>query len=224
MSTSGQQQRRSSLSGTDFNASSGHPPLAEGASRLPVPEMNGPRSRSPQRVPSFTSFSPRVPNTSPLEPSGFDRGPTQGASRVDPGRGRRESVSNSSHRLGGRVAVKFRLPVNGVANSGISVRQALDRAPLSQSGTYSLHDIASNSGGTISLRVCQNGYRMKTYVIQLSSDHEGHVDLQSLARRTARAIVHYMQHSGINVIWDRVVIQRLEQIGPGVWIPVLTIH
>jgi len=151
MSTSGPQQRRSSLSGTDFNASSGHPPFAEGASRLPVPEMNGPRSRSPQRVSSFSSFSPRIPNTSPPESSGFDRGPAQGASRVDSGSGRRESVSNPSHRPGGRVAVKFRL--NGVANSGISVRQALDRARLSESGSYSLQEIAPNSGGTISLKV-----------------------------------------------------------------------
>lgn len=42
---------------------------------------------------------------------------------------------------------------------------------------------------------------MKKYTIPLSSDHGGYVDLQTLARRTARAIVHYMQVSPVLAAW-----------------------
>jgi len=52
----------------------------------------------------------------------------------------------------------------------------------------------------------------------LSTDSSGYVNLQSLARRTARAIVHFMQVNGISLSSDRVMIHRLEEISPGIWI------
>jgi hypothetical protein len=58
----------------------------------------------------------------------------------------------------------------------------------------------------------------------MSTDPSGYVNLQSLARRTARAIVHFMQANGIFLPWERVVIHRLEEISPGIWIPVLITH
>jgi hypothetical protein len=93
------------------------------------------------------------------------------------------------------------------------------------------------------LRHQWSGYHSNTYEIPLSADYNGYVNTSSLARRTARAIVHFMQvnatlrtwffnngliyrpqANGIMLPWDRVVIHRLEEIRPGTWIPVLTTH
>lgn len=43
------------------------------------------------------------------------------------------------------------------------------------------------------LRDQWSGYRSNIYSIPLSSDYNGYVDMQSLARRTSRAIVHFME-------------------------------
>lgn len=139
-------QRRSVHSGTDFQAGS-HRSARDGQN---ASGMSGPSSR---RV-SFSSIvsAPRI-SASPLlpEPTGLNHGPARGAPRVNPGMGRRGSVSVPFHQLGRRISLKFRL--NGAANSGISVRQALYRERLSQRKTYSLHDIAPNMSGMITLRV-----------------------------------------------------------------------
>lgn len=145
-------QRRSFHSGTDFNPGS-HPShsVRDG---INASGMGGPPSHSPRRV-AFSSVVSRIPSASPPppEPTGLNHGPARGAPRVGPGMGHRESVSIPFHRLGRRISLKFRL--NGAANSGISVRQALalDRERLSQRSTYLLHDIAPNMSGMITLRV-----------------------------------------------------------------------
>ncbi|KAI9507169.1 hypothetical protein F5148DRAFT_981764 [Russula earlei] len=124
--------------------------------------------------------------------------------------------------MGGRLPVKFRL--SGEAHSGISVMDALDRVRLSQGRPYMLHDMSPDHFGKITLKVRWNGYHSNTYSIPLSTDHLGYLDSQSLARRTARAIAHFMQNNHILLTWDRVVIHRLEETRPGIWIPVLTTH
>jgi hypothetical protein len=37
-------------------------------------------------------------------------------------------------------------------------------------------------------------------------------------------LIHYSQTNGISLSWHRVVMHRLEEISPGVWIPVLITH
>lgn len=125
-------------------------------------------------------------------------------------------------RPGGHVTIKFRL--KGATHSGISVSEALDRARLSQGSAYLMHDVSMDMTGKISIRIRWSGYRSNTYSIPLGTDYHGYVDLQSLARRTSRAIVHFMESNGIALPWHRVVIHRLEEIGPGIWFPVLTTH
>ncbi|KAH9991440.1 hypothetical protein BJV77DRAFT_1007459 [Russula vinacea] len=121
------------------------------------------------------------------------------------------------------VAIKFRL--KGSTHSGISLSEALERVRLSTGNAYLMHDIASDMyGGKIQLRVRWSGYRSNTYSIPMSADYHGYIDLQSLARRTSRAIAHFMQLNGIALAWNRVVIHRLEESNPGTWIPVLTTH
>jgi hypothetical protein len=87
-----------------------------------------------------------------------------------------------------------------------------------------LRDIAPDMYRKITIKVRWSGYRSNTYEIPLSTDLSGYVNLESLARRTARAIVHFMQASRISLSSDRVVIHRLEEISPGIWIPVLITH
>ncbi|KAI9448568.1 hypothetical protein H4582DRAFT_2107817 [Lactarius indigo] len=123
-------------------------------------------------------------------------------------------------RPGGGVNIKFRL--KGGYRQGISLSEATDSARLSRSVSYSLHDLAPDARGRITLKV--RAFRSLTYEIPVSAEYDGHVNLQSLARRIARAIVHFMTSNAIALSWDRVVLHRLEEITPGIWIPVLTTH
>jgi len=126
---------------------------------------------------------------------------------------------DTNHVMGTRPPVKFRL--SGQKRSGISVMDALQRVPLSQSRPYMMQDIAPDMYGKITLKVRWTGYHSNTYSIPLERSYEGYLDLQSLARRSARAIVHFMQANNIFLSWDRVMIHHLEEIRPGIWIPVL---
>jgi len=114
--------------------------------------------------------------------------------------------------------------MKGGFRQGISLSEATDSARLSRSVSYSLHDLAPDARGRITLKVRWAGFRSLTYEIPVSTDYDGHVNLQSFARRIARAIVHFMTSNHIALSWDRVVLHRLEEVTPGIWIPVLTTH
>ena len=81
-----------------------------------------------------------------------------------------------------------------------------------------------------------------TYEIPVDG-YEGRVQLQTLARRIARACVHFLQVNAcsstpinvangshpaslqanmIPISWDRVILYHLEEISIGVWQPVLS--
>jgi len=167
--------------------------------------------------PFMSSGQPMTPYPSQYRPKRARR-----ASSVGPGMGHGGYVPDMYHRPGGRVAIKFRL--TGEHRSGITLNEALSSERLSQSRPYMLHDIAPDMYRKITLKVRWSGYRSNIYDIPLSTDPSGYVNLQSLARRTARAIVHFMQANGIFLSWERVVIHRLEEISPGIWIPVLITH
>lgn len=166
-----------------------------------------------------------VPSAPPMTPYASHYGlpkRARRASSVGPGMGMGFVPSDMYHRPGGRINIKFRL--KGGNNSGISVNEALNRERLSQSHAYLMHDIAPDMSNRITLKVRWSGYHSNTYEIPLSGDYNGYVNISSLARRTARAIVHFMQANGIMLPWDRVVVHRLEEIRPGIWIPVLITH
>jgi hypothetical protein len=191
----------------------------------------GPRGRT-LSTGGGVSFGPSaiIPSAPPMTPypSHYSAKRMRRASSVGPAMGSMGSmgyagiVGDPYHRPGGNVTIKFRL--KGANHSGISVAEALDRQRLSQSNGYLMHDIAPDMYGKISLKVRWSGYRSNTYNMPLSADYRGYVDLQSLARRSSRAIVHFMQSNGISLPWHRVVVHRLEEISPGIWIPVLTTH
>lgn len=174
------------------------------------------------------SFGPPgalVPSAPPMTPYASHYGlpkRARRASSVGPGMGMGYVAPDMYHRPGGRINIKFRL--KGESNSGISINEALNRERLSQSHAYLMHDIAPDMTSRITLKVRWSGYHSNTYEIPLSGDYNGYVNIASLARRTARAIVHFMQTNGIMLPWDRVVVHRLEEIRPGIWIPVLITH
>jgi len=143
------------------------------------------------------------------------------ASSVGPGMGLTGYAPDPYRRPGG-VHVKFRM--KGGFRQGISLAEATDSARLSRSVSYSLHDLAPDARGRITLKVRWAGFRSLTYEIPVSTDYDGLVNLQSFARRIARAIVHFMTSNHISLSWDRVVLHRLEEVTPGIWIPVLTTH
>ncbi|KAN0140255.1 hypothetical protein V8E53_002151 [Lactarius tabidus] len=143
------------------------------------------------------------------------------ASSVGPGMGLASYAPDPYRRPGG-VNVKFRL--KGGYRQGITLSEATESARLSRSVSYSMHDLAPDARGRITLKVRWAGFRSLTYEIPVSTEYDGYVNQQSLARRVARAIVHFMTSNAIALSWDRVVLHRLEEITPGIWIPVLTTH
>lgn len=179
-------------------------------------------------------FGPQalVPTAPPMTPypSHYSAKRSRRASSVGPGGGGMGYAGivgdpyrgHSGRHHGGHAPVKFR--VKGSQQSGISVNEALDRVRLSSGTGYMMHDLCMDMSGKISLKIRWSGYRSNVYSIPLSTDYNGYVDMQSLARRTARAIVHFMETNGISLPWHRVVMHRLEENQPGVWLPVLMTH
>jgi len=166
-----------------------------------------------------------LPSAPPMTPysghSGHYSKRGRRASSVGPGMGLVGYTPDPYRRPGG-VNIKFRL--KGGYRQGISLSDATDSARLSRSTNYSMHDLAPDARGRITLKVRWAGFRSLTYEIPISAEYDGFVNLQSLARRIARAIVHFMTSNHVALSWDRVVLHRLEEITPGIWIPVLTTH
>jgi len=163
---------------------------------------------------------PPTQSMTPYTPHHFSKRGRRSSS-VGPGMGLGGYAPDPFRRPGG-VNVKFRL--KGGYRQGISLSEATDSARLSRSMNYSMHDLAPDHRGRITLKVRWAGYRSLTYEIPISAEYDGYVNLQSLARRIARAIGHFMTSNHIALPWERVTLHRLEEITPGIWIPVLTTH
>ncbi|KAH9970828.1 hypothetical protein BGW80DRAFT_1175521 [Lactifluus volemus] len=125
------------------------------------------------------------------------------------------------YRLPGGVTIKFR--PSGGHRDGISLTEAMNSVRLSRSHPYAIREIA-DMRGRLTLKVRWTGYRSLVYEIPVSSEFDGSVNLQSLVRRISRAIVHFMNKNAISLHWDRVVVHRVEEAQPGIWIPVLSTH
>ncbi|PIL36862.1 hypothetical protein GSI_00552 [Ganoderma sinense ZZ0214-1] len=117
------------------------------------------------------------------------------------------------------TVIKFKR--KGGFRSGITLGEAMSDAHLSQNHEYSLYDLNADARGRIILKIRWTGYNSMTY--ELPADcYDGRVELQTLARRIARACVHFLQANMIPVSWDRVILYHLEEISPGTWQPVLS--
>ncbi|KAI0347496.1 hypothetical protein BDW22DRAFT_533546 [Trametopsis cervina] len=146
---------------------------------------------------------------------------TPGLSR----RRRHSSVSarslgrGASMRMSSTVAVKFRR--KGGFRSGITLGEAMASVRLSGNDSYTFHDLNVDSRGRIILKIRWPGYTSMTYEIPVDG-YEGRVQLTTLARRIARACVHFLQANMVPISWDRVILYQLEETSIGVWQPVLS--
>jgi hypothetical protein len=217
---------------TGYPDSYDNSPLSDNFIPPPMDDGFGARGRS-HSIGGGGGFAPPalLPSALPMTPypSHYSSKRSRRSSSVGPGMGMGMGMGMGvvgygadPYRRHGGVNVKFRL--KGGYRQGISLTEATDSARLSRSVTYSLHDLAPDARGRITLKVRWAGYRSLTYEIPVSQDYDGYVNLQSLVRRVARAIVHFMTSNHIALSWDRVVLHRLEEITPGIWIPVLTTH
>jgi hypothetical protein len=99
-----------------------------------------------------------VPVTPPMTPSHshYSAKRSRRASSAGPGGVGFTAVGDPYHGYSGRhpsghSAIKFRLTRS--THSGISVREALDRVPLSQGNAYLMRDVSMDMSGKISLKV-----------------------------------------------------------------------
>ncbi|KAF7790096.1 hypothetical protein EIP86_001046 [Pleurotus ostreatoroseus] len=115
--------------------------------------------------------------------------------------------------------VKFRR--KGGYRNGVSLGEAMANVRLSGNDDYTFHELNVDGRGRIILKVRWSGYTSMTYEIPVDG-YEGRVQLQTLARRIARACVHFLQANMIPISWDRVILYHLEEISIGVWQPVLS--
>jgi hypothetical protein len=147
-------------------------------------------------------------------------------SAVVPRRQRRHSAVSftsrpppmDNYRRPSTTHIKFKR--KGAFSAGINLSEAQSHVRLSSNDSYSIHDFHAERG-RIHLKIRWAGYNSLTYEIPLDG-YDGHVSLQTLARRISRACVHYLQANVIPVPWDRVELHHLEEISYGVWQPMLS--
>ncbi|EMD40464.1 hypothetical protein CERSUDRAFT_44829 [Gelatoporia subvermispora B] len=109
----------------------------------------------------------------------------------------------------------------GGTRTGITLGEAMASVRLSGSDSYSVHDLGADHRGRIILKIRWPGYTSMTYEIPVDG-YDGRVELETLARRIARACTHYIQANMIPISWDRVILYHLEEISIGTWQPVLS--
>ncbi|KAJ8456714.1 hypothetical protein ONZ51_g4010 [Trametes cubensis] len=144
-------------------------------------------------------------------------------------RRRRSSMSRSLSRMGRPMLDGYRRMSSSVIKfkrkggfrSGITLGEAMSDAHLTNNYDYSVYDLNADGRGRIILKVKWTGYNSMTYEIPVDT-YDGRVELQTIARRIARACVHFLQTNVIPVSWDRVVLYHLEELSPGTWQPVLS--
>jgi hypothetical protein len=117
----------------------------------------------------------------------------------------------------------IKLKPKGAYRSGLTIGDAQANVRLSDNDSYTFRDFNADIKGRIALKIRWAGYPSFTYDVPLEGYGE-RVNLQTLARRTARAVVHFLQLNIIPVPWDCVEMLRLEEIAPGTWQPILAVR
>ncbi|EPT02821.1 hypothetical protein FOMPIDRAFT_1029130 [Fomitopsis schrenkii] len=106
---------------------------------------------------------------------------------------RRSSMSRRGydrHRGMSTGLIKFKR--KGGFRSGITLGEAMSSVMLSGNDSYSHYDFNTDHRGKIVLKIRWTGYTSMTYELPVDN-YDGRVELQTLARRIARACVHFIQ-------------------------------
>jgi len=117
----------------------------------------------------------------------------------------------------------IKLKRKGAFRSGITIGDAQSNVRLSGADSYTFRDFNADIRGRISLKIKWAGYPSLTYDIPLDGYGE-RVNLHTLVRRAARAVVHFLQTNIIPIPWDCIEMLRLEEVAPGTWQPVLAVR
>ncbi|THH08129.1 hypothetical protein EW145_g2911 [Phellinidium pouzarii] len=115
--------------------------------------------------------------------------------------------------------IKFR---SKYSTSGMSLADAVNGERPMGGDSYKWHELHADRNGEILLKVAWTGYRTITYRVPVDW-YDGRVRISSLARRVARACIHYLQSNAIPQSWERVKIYSIEEITYGTWQPQLTV-
>ncbi|KAI0921435.1 hypothetical protein AcW1_004587 [Taiwanofungus camphoratus] len=132
---------------------------------------------------------------------------------------RRSRMHLDGYRRIGSTLVKFKR--KGGLRTGVTLGEAMSNVHLSGNESFSFYDLNADHRGKIVLKIRWTGYTSMTYELPVD-DYDGRVELQTLARRVARACVHFIQANMIPISWDRVILYHLEEISIGTWQPILS--
>ncbi|CAK5276073.1 unnamed protein product [Mycena citricolor] len=130
------------------------------------------------------------------------------------------AIADGGYHSPSSMNIKFKR--KGALLAGVSLADAQStRTRLSGNDSYTLQDLHANWSRRIHLRVRWSGYGPLTYEVPLDV-YDGRVSMQALARRVARACVHYLQMNMVPVMYSRVELHHLEEVAYGVWQPMLS--
>ncbi|KAJ6457277.1 hypothetical protein C8R45DRAFT_1081926 [Mycena sanguinolenta] len=111
----------------------------------------------------------------------------------------------------------------GALTAGINLAGAQATwTTLAGNDLYTLQDLHADQRGRIHVRVRWAGYSPLTYNVPLDVVN-GHVSMEALLRRVARACVDYLKSNMYPGMYSRVQLHHLEEIEHGVWQPMLHI-
>lgn len=125
--------------------------------------------------------------------------------------------------LSGYHQIKFKR--RGSFSAGITLAEAqAHHIRLSNNHHYTLYDLHAESTGTILLTIRWSGYSPMSYEIPVDSSYDGRVSLQTLARRIARACVHYLRSNMVPIMRNHLELHHIEETSYGVWQPMLRVR
>jgi hypothetical protein len=110
--------------------------------------------------------------------------------------------------------VKFKR--KGAFRGGITLGEAQANVRLAGYDSYTFNDLGVDHRGKIYVKVSWPGYSPLNYEIPVDG-YGGLVDLQSLTRRIARAVTHYLQANIIPIPADRIELSHMDEVSMGTW-------
>ncbi|TFY69456.1 hypothetical protein EVJ58_g396 [Rhodofomes roseus] len=134
---------------------------------------------------------------------------------------RRSRMGYDGHRGLGHGSTLIKFKRKGGFRAGITLGEAMSSVILSGNDSYTHYDFNADHRGKIVLKIRWTGYTSMTYELPVDN-YDGRVELATLARRVARACVHFIQANMIPISWDRVILYHMEEISVGTWQPVIS--
>ncbi|VDC06245.1 unnamed protein product [Peniophora sp. CBMAI 1063] len=126
-----------------------------------------------------------------------------------------------------RTGSKIKFVARGAGGkSGVLLSEVLDRGrhgvEMSKRYRYRYYNLRLSARGLLYVRIRWNGYPPLSYEIPVTVTSGDYVSMSGLARRLGRAVLHYLQSNGTVISSKRILLHRLEEETPGVWLPIFS--